>query len=130
AGLHREAAAEYQDALRVLSQLPSGEAQENTIFAATWSLGNTYVGLGEYDNARLAYRRARETKPGSFHSYTEKLQATMSTQPSASGYLMLATALAEESRSEESASALRRAVVVDPRLNLAKIEAEIGSVSR
>jgi tetratricopeptide (TPR) repeat protein len=130
AGLHREAATEYQDAIRVLSQLPPGEAQKNTVFAATWSLANTYVGLGEYEKARLAYRSAREIKPDSFHSYTEKLQAAMNSQPSAVGYLMLGIALAEESRPEESASALRQAEVVDPRLNLARIKEEIGSVSR
>jgi protein O-mannosyl-transferase len=130
AGLHREAAAEYEDAIRVLSELPPGEAQKNTIFASTWSLGNTYVELGEYERARLAYRRAHEVEPDSFHSYTEKLQARMSTQPSALGYLMLGIALAEESRPEESASALRQAGVADPRLNPAKIEVQIGSVSR
>ncbi len=129
-GLHREAAAEYEDAIRVLSELPPGEAQKNTIFAATWSLGNTYVGLGEYEKARLEYRRSREINPDGFRSYTEKLQTAMSTQPSAFGYLMLGIALAEESRPEESASALRQAAVVDPRLNLAKIAEQIGTVSR
>jgi tetratricopeptide (TPR) repeat protein len=129
-GLHREAAAEYEDAIRVLSELPPGEAQKDTIFAATWSLGNTYVGLGEYEKSRLAYRRAREINRDSFDAYTEKLQATMSTQPSAFGYLMLGIARAEESRAEESRTALRQAGAVDPRLDLAKIAEQIGSVSR
>jgi hypothetical protein len=130
AGLHREAAAEYQDAIRILSDMPPGEAQKNTIFAATWSLGNTSVGLGEYENARLAYRRAREISPESFRSYTARLQTTLSTQPSAFGYVMLGIALAEESKPQESASALQQARAFDPRLNLAKIQEQIGSVSR
>ena len=130
AGLHREAAAEYEDALRILGELPQGEVEKNTTFATTWSLGNTSVGLGDYKKARLAYRRAREVKPESFHAYTEKLKTAMSTQPTALGYLMLGVALAEENRTEESASALRQAQVLQPNLAIAKIEEEIGSVSR
>ena len=118
AALHREAAVQYQSAIAILSAQASSQSQKSTLFAATWSLGNTSVGMRDYEQAKQSYGRARAIDPDSFQSYGERLREALSTQPSGTGYMMLGFVLGEEGRMEESAAALQRAKLLDPSLGL------------
>ena len=114
AALHQQAAEQYQNAIAILSRPESGPVPKSTLFAATWSLGNTSVGLRDYEKAMQSYGRARSIDPESFHSYGEKLREALSVQPSAGGYKMLGFVLREEGRGEESAAAFQQAQHLDP----------------
>jgi tetratricopeptide (TPR) repeat protein len=116
AGRFPEAAENYRQAIRILSAQPATTVQADTFFAANFSLGNTYVEMGEYGKAAESYRRARQASSDSFSAYIEKFKATLPNRPTAAGYVMLGMTLEVAGRAEEAFAAFQEAGILDPKL--------------